>query len=234
MSQILIGDVLVTFRQSNHENSFRAAASETVKYWPNGYVPYFFEEDYPEPFKEQIRYGCKAWSKHGGVLCSEVPRPNNPDDAVGKVRIQRYSGCYATAGYRESIALVLNVSEHCLFPRTYIHEWGHVLGLHHEHQRPDRDQHISIDFNKLPERWHNAHAILENLIPHGTYDKLSIMHYRNQWNAFSSKINPNFSNFGGGPHAYKISEGDKDWVREIYGPPLISSHPESTIFHSYP
>jgi hypothetical protein len=26
----------------------------------------------------------------------------------------------------------------------YLHEWGHQLGLQHEHQRPDRDEHIKF------------------------------------------------------------------------------------------
>lgn len=61
------------------------------------------------------------------------------------------------------------------------HEWGHVLGLGHEHQRPDRDLYVSFPpgfFEGLdPDRradYALASSVASSL---GPYDYESLMHY---------------------------------------------------------
>lgn len=62
----------------------------------------------------------------------------------------------------------------------YLHEIGHALGLVHEHQLPDRDQHIDIVWDNVkPEwrRWFNKYSgseIEQDSLP---YDLTSVMHY---------------------------------------------------------
>ncbi|MBR3565770.1 MAG: hypothetical protein IKN91_05540 [Paludibacteraceae bacterium] len=34
--------------------------------------------------------------------------------------------------------------------RTYLHKLGHVLGLDHEHSRPDRDSYVIVNYNVIP------------------------------------------------------------------------------------
>jgi hypothetical protein len=36
----------------------------------------------------------------------------------------------------------IDFKNHASYPRTYLHEFGHTLGLYHEHQRRDRDDYI--------------------------------------------------------------------------------------------
>ena len=61
-----------------------------------------------------------------------------------------------------------------------IHEFLHSLGFQHEHTRPDRDQHITVNFNNVnadgqniwkKHGYHEVHA-------YGSYDICSIMHYK--------------------------------------------------------
>ena len=106
---------------------------------------------------------------------------------------------------------------HCL------HELGHCLGLLHEHQRPDRDLYITIDFdNILPEYAFNFEIednplIREQDFP---YDYDSIMHYYTT--AFS--INGNETIIPNPPHEIGRSENltatDIAEAQTIYGTPL--------------
>ena len=60
------------------------------------------------------------------------------------------------------------------------HEILHVLGLTHEHQRMDRDNHININYNNIPKIIHYDFILSNNFLYDVTqypYDKLSIMHY---------------------------------------------------------
>ena len=59
-----------------------------------------------------------------------------------------------------------------------LHEIGHALGLWHEHQRTDRDDYVTIDYDNL-EYWsassnYNKNDVNDHQLP---YDYNSVMHY---------------------------------------------------------
>lgn len=62
--------------------------------------------------------------------------------------------------------------------RTAIHEVGHILGLRHEHQRPDRDDYVTVIHANIADKAHNFEIKDPNdhskLTP---YDHQSVMHY---------------------------------------------------------
>ena len=61
-----------------------------------------------------------------------------------------------------------------------IHEFLHSLGFQHEHTRPDRDQHITVNFKNIQEKnrqWWEKHGHHEAHV-YGSYDICSIMHYK--------------------------------------------------------
>ena len=74
--------------------------------------------------------------------------------------------------------------------RAIYHELFHVIGMLHEHQRPDRDQYVTIDWNNIPRALHKEFKIKKrgNTKPLYTYrglgntmdfpyDYKTIMHY---------------------------------------------------------
>ena len=60
-----------------------------------------------------------------------------------------------------------------------MHEIGHTLGLWHEHQRPDRDDHINILQSHIANKYKmNFKAAAEEYLDYPVvYDYNSVMHY---------------------------------------------------------
>ena len=63
--------------------------------------------------------------------------------------IRQHAQISTSSGGRQ----VVRLARHCLSVETIIHETMHGLGFWHEHQRPDRDEFIYFDFDKLKERF---------------------------------------------------------------------------------
>lgn len=77
------------------------------------------------------------------------------------------------------------VNSYCLaHPGYIIHELGHVIGFWHEHQRPDRDDYVEVQWANVPPEWSPLRAVF-NKIPvteintfDSPYDFGSIMHIK--------------------------------------------------------
>jgi len=93
------------------------------------------------------------------------------------------SGCYSYVGQSETFArngfaqpLQLQ-SRGCTYAGIAVHELSHALGMAHEHQRPDRDRFLSINWDNVRAgKEHNFDIYLEAYTGN-QYDYLSIMHY---------------------------------------------------------
>lgn len=113
------------------------------------------------------------WEKY--TCLKFVPRTTQRD----YLWIHSGSHCWSWVGMeggRQDLSLALNG---CIYYPTIVHELGHALGFHHEHQRPDRDDFITI----LHENVEPGFAFFEkyNSSYVGSfgvkYDYWSVMHY---------------------------------------------------------
>lgn len=113
-----------------------------------------------------------------------------------------------------------------------LHEMGHVLGLHHEHQRRDAAGWVNLlaaNADK-PHLAANFAPPVSNAAPVGLYDYASLMHYhplsssKNRRPVLSS-VTPGIP-FG---EAVEYSAGDADQLRRLYGftaeQVTVTSHP---------
>ncbi|XP_037087984.1 high choriolytic enzyme 1-like [Pollicipes pollicipes] len=131
--------------------------------WPKNTVNYAFST--PTPDKPMILKAMEEWSTKTCMKFAE---------GTGNVlRIFQGTGCYAQVGYH-SKNMQMSVSEIC-DKGTVVHLLGHVIGLVHQHSRPDRDRFLHIQF-------HNTALEDVLFLNYKDYDKCpydyrSVMHY---------------------------------------------------------
>lgn len=240
----LIGDMLVGADQlTKPGDAFRASPTGHsgvgvyVKPWPGGRIPVEFDTWVSPAQQAMIFDSCSRWSRVANVHC--VPRAQE----VERLFISRsglFRGCNAGLGWRAGGGTIMNLDQGCWFDDVILHEFGHVLGLEHEHQRLDRDLYVRVNPGNLQSGTTVASAF--SVIPSspvGPYDLRSIMHY--ELLTFSRNGAPTLV-----PHpAYQTfanemgtgllvggrvmpSDGDAGTLRTIYGPsPLVPSPPPS-------
>jgi hypothetical protein len=148
--------------------------------WDAGVIPYEIAPNFTATERQRILTAMTTWSRVAPVTF--VPRTTQR----GALAITRddestngASTCWSTVGQRgRATSGRLNLGGTCASsPRTVHHEMGHSLGLNHEHQRPDRDDYVSIDLGNVPTNAHFAFNKFSGLPLVGPYDFASVMHY---------------------------------------------------------
>lgn len=99
----------------------------------------------------------------------------NPDDPF--IWFRPSSGCSSYVGYVGCNYNPINIAPGCS-KGAIIHELMHSLGAYHEHQRPDRNSHITLFLNNIQQSTIAANFnIPSDATGFGAYDYSSLMHY---------------------------------------------------------
>ncbi|CAO1409798.1 unnamed protein product [Diamesa serratosioi] len=167
---------------NEQSSEFRNAISLDEYKWPDGVIPYSFDEKvYSEKDKVIISEAMEIFSEN---TCIKFVKTNEEESSVHQIKfVKSKLGCGTTVGchsYKNESQLVAYTND-CISKRAAIqHELLHVIGLFHEQCRNDRDEYIDIhwenieesrkyNFNKVPEKYVNTFNL--------PYDFKSLMHY---------------------------------------------------------
>jgi len=192
------------------------------KFWDNGRtLTIAFMEPLPDELGYRVEKIIRRWDPHHSLALDFVKnRAGDIRIQLGGNRNESYLGTDALAAPPDQPTLLISTKpDHWSFECTLLHEFGHALGLQHEHLHP----HARIPWNKEKVYHHyqttqgwsktdielNLFKIENNPDTQiGPYDKKSIMHYRipNELTHGNWQVGDNL----------KISEQDKINIRKIY------------------
>ena len=115
----------------------------------------------------------------------------------------------------------LNLANGCLGIATIEHEFLHALGVHHEQNRPDRDEYVDILWtNMIPKyKFSCEKRSSSEVLEYGPYDFGSIMHYSDEAfsrNGLKTIRGKKCSCFG---QRVGMSEADSDKLKHMYSCP---------------
>ncbi|WP_422089468.1 M12 family metallopeptidase [Tenacibaculum ovolyticum] len=213
---------LFEMKNSNDDNA-RGVSTPSL-HWKNGQTITVSFLNGSANYQARVKEYASEWEKYANIKFKWVSSNSSADirikfDARGghwsRLGTQsKGSGQSMNIGYED------NGSSDYGFRGTTIHEFGHALGLSHEHQNPV----AGIKWNKpavykyfagAPNYWdkakvdHNLFRRLDkNTTNYSEYDPKSIMHY-------SVRNEHTLDNFSVGNNN-KLSAIDKEYIAEVY------------------
>lgn len=182
--------------------------------WPKGVVPYTIHKDVSPWQRAQVDMAIRSIQAKTKILM--VPKEDSHKNFVefhpGKIA----GSCSSFLGMNGGRQVIQLARNGCSAP-TVEHEIGHALGLLHEHQRCDRNEHVQIHWRNMnPIYFFNFINLCFMGKDHGEYDARSNMHYHSH--AFSRNGEPTITLRSGGwpsPSPY-FTAGDLKAIDDLY------------------
>lgn len=170
---------------------FSGAAVKDESYrWPHGIIPYTIDSSLSgEParvamgaMKEWMERTCVRFEAAGSEAAGKAGHNNN-------INIVDGAGCRAGIGYWGRSFSVSLSRRGCTRHKSHLHELGHVIGLHHEQCRTDRDSSLKIVWDNISMMGSLQYTKEEGATNFGIpYDYCSIMHYGPKYFASNKKF----------------------------------------------
>jgi Astacin (Peptidase family M12A) len=157
------GDILLS------EVSLDKQAAFVSSLWSDNTIAYAIDPELPKKIRKNIAKAVKYYNTSTNLKW--IPRSDEED----YVEFSPSSGCASYVGRRGGRQPIL-LAWYCSYSAV-LHEMGHALGFQHEQTRPDRDESVTVHWDKIPTLWQSQYTIIEDSSTHRRYDYYSIMHY---------------------------------------------------------
>ncbi|MFK8075511.1 MAG: M12 family metallopeptidase [Granulosicoccus sp.] len=197
--------------------------------WVDGVIPYRLDPTLPQHSVDAINSAIAHWNKVAGITFKSIDEVAGEQRSIkDSVLFKNNAGCASWVG-RQGGEQQVWVGPNCT-TGSVMHEIGHVLGLEHEHTRPDRDQHITIHWENISaDKTHNFDIATPASTTLGEYDYGSIMHYGRYNFSFAGQptITPIFGSANSIGQRTAPSAGDLAAVSTLYAADL------SVVAHLY-
>jgi hypothetical protein len=146
--------------------------------WPFGVIPYEINaQNFPDgsPDRAEILAGIEILNTRTNLTM--VPR-STEEDYVEFVFSEKACKSHVGRGRgRQEVSCAIDLAGFNA-ERSVVHECLHAAGFYHEHQREDRDDFITVDFdNIIEDRKRPDFKKKEDADVVGPYDHFSVMHY---------------------------------------------------------
>ena len=171
------------------EGEFYHKENETMRetlpgtVWPNGKVYYYIDSVFNNAQRAAIAKGIQEIEEKS---CVRFEAATSATKNYIYITDDRF--CYSThigkrvQQGRQDISLG---RQGCVYHGIIVHEFMHALGFHHEQNRADRDQYVTINWNNIVPSARSQFTREPDSESHGSsYDYYSVMHYA-KWD-FSS------------------------------------------------
>jgi len=182
---VVEGDMVMTPRQYlasyAARSSFTAMIKDEKHLWPKAVVPWSMTNNFAQDQKgvDRLYSAMKEWMEKTCVVFT--PKGSETHKAAGGgsgITIFSGQGCFSSVG--KSGLFRVSLGRGCKDHGVSLHELGHVLGLHHEQARIDRDEALLVlRKNAYSQKGVQLNFdIQQDTDPRGlAYDYCSIMHY---------------------------------------------------------
>lgn len=171
-----VGDMIITPEQMEPQKiNEKGLHLKLVQTWPDGIVRYQFDPIISSDKRQLFMKSCVGLGKFAQVQCLPK-RTHDPDYIYITTTNENFCGLsnIGRIGGRQNLRIK------CWQQRTIQHELMHALGISHEHNRPDRDSYLTINWENISTHLKNDFAKVNHFSVNkmlDVYDFNSIMHY---------------------------------------------------------